>query len=67
MNSFGQRRGFRHGVVRPRVVEFLADGCRPQPGDDVQLFGQPVEALAQRRERDRIGLMFCVAPARTDA
>jgi hypothetical protein len=66
LGGFGQRRGFRDGVVRPRVIEFLADGCRPQPGDDVQLFGQPVEALGQRGERDRICLMFCLEPARTD-
>jgi hypothetical protein len=66
LRGFGQRRGFGDGVMLALVVEGVPGGCRPQPGDDVQLFGEPVEALAQRRERDRVGLMFGFEPAGAD-
>ena len=52
-------------VVRARVREPFADRRRPQPGDDRQLLLEPVEALLHVRERDAVGPVLAVEPART--
>ena len=43
--------------------EPLAGRRRPQPGDDRELLLQPVETLAERRERDAVGAVLRVEPA----
>jgi hypothetical protein len=52
--------------VLSAVVERLAQRRRPQPGEDLELLGEPVEALAQGRERDGVGLVFGLEPTGAD-
>ena len=48
-------------------VERLADRRRPQPGDDRQLLLEALEALAERRERDAVGVVLLLVPAGAEA
>ena len=50
-------------VVRAEVREPRADGGRPEAGDDLELLGQPLEALAGVGERDAVGRVLAVVPA----
>jgi len=46
----------------------VADGCGPQPGDDLQLLGQPVEPLAEGpAEVQPVRPVFGLVPAGADA
>ena len=67
LDRLGQRRGVGDGVVGAGVAEGLADGRRPQPGEDVELLGQPLETLAQRREGDGVAGVLGLEPTRSDA
>ena len=49
LHRLGQRRRVRERVVRARVGEPLPRRRPPQPGDDLQLLGEPVEPLAAGR------------------
>ena len=62
-DRLGQGRGVDELVVLPVERERRADRCVPEPGDDRQLFLEPVEALADRRERDAVGRVLVVVPA----
>ncbi len=50
-----------------RRIERRSDGRLPHAGDDLELLLEPVEALAERRERDPVGLVFGVEPAGAEA
>ena len=52
-------------VVLPLVGEPLPLRRRPEPGDDRQLFLEPVEPLAGRRERDAVAGVLLLEPARS--
>ena len=67
LDRLRQRRRVDDRVVRAGVVERLADRCRPQPVDDRELLLEPVEPLAERRERDAVGLVLGVVPAGAEA
>ena len=67
LHRLGQRRGAGQPVVPAVEVERLAGRRAPQPGDDRQLLLVAVEPLPQRRERDAVGGVLGLEPARADA
>ena len=46
---------------------YFWSGRAPQAVDDLDLFGEEVEAFGHVRERDSVGAMFGLEPARTEA
>ena len=66
-DRLGQRRRVGDRVVLALVRERRADRRRPQPGDDRQLLLEALEALAERRERDRVRLVLALVPAGAEA
>src|SRR5229473_5442996 len=54
-------------VVLTAVAEPVAGLGLPEAGDDLELLGQPVEALAQRRERDAEEAVLALVPGGADA
>jgi hypothetical protein len=48
------------------VLEFLTDRRLPQPGNDLELLLQPVEAFPGRGKGDPVGPVLAFEPARSD-
>ena len=67
LHGLGQARGVLDLVVAAGEREPLADRVRPQPGDDGELLLQALEALAEGREGDGVGLVLGLVPARAEA
>ena len=55
LHRLRQRRRVGQLVVLAREAERLAGRRAPQAVDDLDLLGEPVEALGDRRERDAVG------------
>ena len=58
LDRLRQRRRVLQLVVLAGEVVGLAGGRRPQPGDDLELLGEPLEPLLGVRERDAVGLVL---------
>ena len=67
LDGLRQRRRVRQLVVGAGEVVGLADRRRPQPGDDLELLGELLEALLGVRERDAVGGVLLGEPAGADA
>src|SRR4051812_5486817 len=67
LDRLRERRRLGQRVVLALEGEPLADGGRPQPGDDRQLLLEPLEPLAERAERDAIHEVLAVEPSGAEA
>src|SRR6185437_689677 len=67
LHRLGQRRAVLHLVVPPVEVEGLADRRVPESGEDGELLLQALEALTEGREREGVGGVLGVVPARAEA
>ena len=59
-----RRGGLRRVVLTS--MSFSPYRCRPEAGDDRKLLLEPIEPLAQRRERNPIGAVLGVVPTCTE-
>ena len=67
LHRFGQRRRVLDRVVGAGVVEGLAGRRGPHSGQDLELFTESLESLAERGERDGVGQVLGLEPARADS
>ncbi len=67
LHRLRQRGRVAHLVVRSVEVERLGLRRRPDPGDDLELLLESVEALTEGWKRDPVGAVLGVVPAGTDA
>ena len=67
LDRLGQAGAVLHPVVATLETEELVVGDGPQPGDDGQLFIEPLETLAHRWEGNPVGGVFGLVPAGPEA